>query len=212
MLCIFPSDETLSSFNPLIEKINKEIDVIKMEVDDMGNVLEKLRILPDNADILFIGHGASHCLYGAIEDGEKTIFINSKNVEILKNKNIIALSCRSSEFLYTHRHLFNSYLGFGNIPSDWEEVLAERDLGDINYLATIDKNDLQYYVDKITTISIYGLLNFLVHRSFEKTYLDYRMNFNKYIYELALNKERENFKGLIKLFFETKNDMTFKIS
>jgi hypothetical protein len=173
--------------------------------------LVKIRMLPDNADVLFIGHGTSHCLYSANEDGEKKNFINSKNIEVLKNKNIIAVACRSTEFLYSHQHLLNNYMGFGNIPSDWEEVLAERNLGDNKYLATIDKNDLQYYVDKITTISSYCLLNFFKHRSLKKTYLDYRMNFNKCIYELALKKERVNFKGLIELFFDTKNEMTLKI-
>lgn len=101
-------------------------------------------------------------------------------------------------------------MGFGNIPSDWEEVLAERDLGDNNYLAKIDKNDLQYYVDKITTISSYCLFNYIKHRSIKKAYLDYRMSFNRCIYELVLNKERENYKGLIELFFDTKNDIILK--
>jgi hypothetical protein len=211
MLCIFPSDETLNSFNPLIEQMDKEVDVIKMKDTNMKDVLVKISMLPDNVDVLFIGHGASHCLYGTTENGKKSIFINSKNIEILKNKNIIALACRSSEFLKTHQNLFNNYLGFGNIPSDWEEVLVERNLGDTNYLTTLDKNDLQYYVNKIATISSYCLINFLKHRSFKKTYLDYLMNINRCIYELSLNKERENFKGLIELFFDTKNDITFKI-
>lgn len=77
MLCIFPSDETLNLFNPLIEKMDKEVDVIKMKVADMEDVLVKIRMLPDKADVLFIGHGASHCLYGANKDGEKTIFLNT---------------------------------------------------------------------------------------------------------------------------------------
>ncbi|MCT4645794.1 MAG: hypothetical protein N4A74_12475 [Carboxylicivirga sp.] len=197
----------MQSLNPLIEKLKSKIEIIQLKIDNVEAVINKIKDLPENSDILFVGHGASHCLYGAINEGDKEVFINSANVDIFKNKNIIVLACRSSEFLNDNRGVLKSYLGFGNIPSDWEEVLAERDLGDANYLSTIDEDDLKFYVDKITDISTICLLAYLSHNSISKLFLDYRLHFNRSISSLNIKKERKNYKGLSELFINTKNDI-----
>lgn len=211
MVCIFPNDPSLESLSPLIDMLKQNIEVIQLDIANSIDVINIIKNLPDYSDIIFIGHGATHCIYGGIVDDQKQTFINSDNIEILKNKNIVALACRSSEFLSSQHKVLNNYLGFGNIPSAWNEVMAERDIGDIDYLNSIDEDDLEFYFNEFTQISIICLQNYLTHFSLNKLYLDYLLHINKNIYKLLLNKDRVNYKGLVELFIDTKNEIEYEI-
>lgn len=209
MICIFPEDSTLGFLKPLIDKVSKEIEVIHLKNENIDTVIERLDKLPSEIDILFIGHGASHCLYGAISNNEKTIFINSSNINILSNKNIVTVTCRSSEFLHSNKEILNNYLGFGNIPSDWSEVMTEREYNDVNYLYGIEEEDLEYYILNLIKILTLCIVNFTSHKSVEKLYFELRLYFNKQITKLLKEKNIKKYNELAELFINTKNEINY---
>ncbi len=208
MICIFPEDKTLDFLKPLINKISKKIEVIYLRENNVDTIKERINLLPNESNIIFIGHGASHCLYGAVSNNEKTIFINSSNINILSNKNIVTVACRSSEFLFSNKETVNNLLGFGNIPSDYDEVTIERDYNDVNYLYSIEKEDLEYYILNLTRILTICIVSFISHNSIEQLYFELRLYFNKEISKLLEEKEIKKYNELATLFIETKNEMT----
>jgi len=137
VFCIMPEDNSLSFLNPVFDhlKIHYPIRKILPNKESYTQTINEIQELPPDSIIFFLGHGASHCLYGACDEQfERIPFIDKSNIDALTSKSIFALSCRSSEFLYNNRSNLNSFIGFGNLPTDWGDVFAERDFGDTNYL------------------------------------------------------------------------------
>ncbi len=210
MICVFPEDETLSFLEPIVNDLSKFIDVFKLTTNNKDEIISKIESLAKDSIIIFIGHGASRCLYGAVEKGDKQIFINSSNIGILRDKNICAISCRSSEFLDANKSIVNNYLGFGNIPTEWDEIAAGRDVGDPFYLEGINERELRYYVSCFKKSTHYCLGAFVKHKSIKQLYFDYRLCFNKSIYNLMKNKQRYNHVKLSELIIDTKNEIDAK--
>ena len=55
--------------------------------------INEIQELPPDSIIFFLGHGASHCLYGACDEQfERIPFIDKSNIDALTSKSIFALS------------------------------------------------------------------------------------------------------------------------
>ncbi|NVO09135.1 MAG: hypothetical protein HXX16_04150 [Bacteroidales bacterium] len=212
VLCIFPEDITLLFLEPLRNKLKQNYKVLNVLANDESHVkaIETIKTLPDGSTVIFIGHGASHCFYGACNDNYKrNSFINSSNFEVFRNKNLFALSCRSSEFLEANKSILNNYLSFGNLPTDWDEIVAERDNGDPNYLRNINENEISIFKKKLSSIVLSCLLNPENIYDLITLYLNLKFHFNKEIARLNLEEKSINMRALVNLWYETKIEMNY---
>ncbi len=211
VFCVMPEDSSLAFLIPVFDQLQKHFAARKIlpNMESYLQTINEIRELPSGSIIFFLGHGASHCLYGACnEQFERMPFIDKTNIDVLTGKNVFALSCRSSEFLYNNRLKLNSFIGFGNLPTDWNDVFAERDFGDTNYLRDLDEESINYFRDSLTKI-ILSSLNLDIGKStnFRTWYLYLRLLINKEITSLLLEKSIPNYRGLSNLWFETKHEI-----
>lgn len=212
VLCIFPEDITLLFLEPLRNKLKQNYRVLDVLANDESHIkaIETIKTLPDDSTIIFIGHGASHCLYGACNDNYKrNSFINNSNFEVFRNKNLFALSCRSSEFLNANKSILNKYLGFGNLPTDWDEILAERNFGDPYYLRNINEKEILIYKKQLATIVLSCFLSSEIIYDFNTLYFNLKLYLNKEITRLNLEEKDNSMRALANLWYVTKVEMSY---
>lgn len=211
IFCIMPEDNSLAFLDPVFDhlKIHFPTRKILPTKESHAQTINEIQELPAGSNIFFFGHGASHCLYGACDElFERIPFINKTNIDVLTGKSVFALSCRSSEFLYNNKSKLNSFIGFGNLPTDWDDVFAERDFGDTNYLKDIDEETINYFRDSLAQIILASLkLDFGKLSNFRPWYLYLRLLINKEIANLLLKRNIPNYRALSNLWFETKHEI-----
>lgn len=214
ILCIFPEDPSLSFLSSLRAYLVEyySYHIIEPTEDSYNKTIELITSMEANSLILFFGHGASHCFYGACSDDfPQKQLVNRSNIGILANKNVFALTCRSNDFFNFHKTSINDFFGFGNMPTDWEEIVAERNTGDPYYLKNI--NETEIYVFKTT-------LNNIVLSAFQRTedlldfksiFLMIKLHINKEISKLLTDKNTPNYRELANLLFYMKEDILVSI-
>jgi len=211
VFCIMPEDKSLTFLNPVFDhlKIHYPTRKILPTKESYNQMINEIQELSADAIIFFLGHGASHCLYGACDEQfERIPFIDKTNIDVLTNKSVFALSCRSSEFLCNNKSKLNSFIGFGNLPTDWDEVFAERDFGDTNYLSGLAEGTIDYFRDSLAQIILESIkLNIGKLTSFRTWYLYLRLLINKEISNLLLKRNIPNYRALSNLWFETKQEI-----
>lgn len=141
--------------------------------------LETISSFSENGLVFFMGHGKSNCLYGAKgalyasieneevkhEDPEKYYynenFINTENINVFKNKKVIALSCNSNEQVGREAVIKGAkvFLGFGDLPTSIGELKDKGEKGKTGIsLATIEqalKTDINDIIKKSISIGIH---------------------------------------------------------
>lgn len=212
VLIIKPIDESILFLEPIIEGLVNFYSITiepKEESYELG--IQEIDKMPDSSIIIFLGHGASHCLYGAHDSSfERKPLVNSSNISIFQNKSVFSLSCRSSEFLYKNRDVMKQFIGFGNLPTDWDDIIAERDFGDPNYLANIQEEDIAYYKSTLADIIYQSFIrNKISIGDFEKIFLHIKLMINKEISMILIEKPMSNYRLLADIWYETKQEMRF---
>ena len=201
------STKFLSVFKKNFEEHYFAITSNKQE--EIDKVHSKIKELNDDDIFIFLGHGAS---FGLFAPNSRDIKIFDKNSadEMFKNKNIVLLSCKSSDFiskLSTYKHI----IGFGDIPSSMEEINIERD--SIGTQRNVNENDIKMYNESYTD-SIIEALNLLFNKKITFSELAKYIEFflNKKIIKTLEDKENKNRKEIAKLLFEFRNDIGYKIN
>lgn len=205
IICIYPVDSTTDFLIPLYELLSK-FDNFKgyrlVTADDNIQILKNsLSDIESGSILLFLGHGASHCLYGS----HKERIFTSLDLDLLEKFECIFLSCRSEEFLKQHNE---AYIGFGDMPTDYAEVESERTLNDCDYLKGYDSSDIEYYRQQIVNIFA-DAINFVGIDSLERLYKSIKLFANKEISRILVNKEDPNYRARADLLFEWKDEITY---
>lgn len=139
IICIYPDDSSTRSLNTIPYILKKNFPSIfhcyKIKPNDKSHEDCLKRTNSGSEEfVIFLGHGQSNKLFGAISKNtdvfstEYTVqyknddFINKANIEVFKGKNVFCLSCYSNVNLgkWACEKGANSFIGFGNIPTDWE--------------------------------------------------------------------------------------------
>lgn len=211
IVCIYPVDETTGFLLPIFERLQKESNFIDYrfdtnDINSANKMKDDLLNLEKPSFIVFLGHGASYCLYGTPEGDKKKKLFSIDDLKLFQNHNCFFLSCRSSEFLRTKAQ---SYIGFGDIPTDYSEIMSERDLGDIHYMSEINEAEIELYkrhiVDIILrTIDCCGCNSLLVFYNKIKLYI------NKQIADLLVNKDVSNYRQLADLLYTWKSEIEYR--
>lgn len=212
VLIIKPVDISISFLEPIFNGlVSYNSIIIEPNEESYERGIQHINEMPDSSTIVFLGHGASHCLYGAHDlSFERKPLVNNSNISIFKNKNIFSLSCRSSEFLDRNRSIMKQFIGFGNLPTDWNDIVAERDFGNPYYLSNIQEEDVSYYKKTLVEIihSSLSKSRFKID-DFEKIYLHTKLMLNKEISKILIQKPMPNYRLLADIWYETKREMSF---
>lgn len=207
-LCIYPADETTEFLRPIYEALSALPSFIGIELTtDNKNIEQAIKAInscDENAHILFLGHGASHCLYKI----DRTPFIGSGEFQMFQNKRIFLFACRSADFIKKNSAIIpKEYIGFGNMLTDLSEVIAERDADASAYLG-IDETIISKYKEiLIETISESLKRTIGLAEDYNSLYLRIKLSFNKRIANLLTEKTFSGYRILANLLYETKTEM-----
>lgn len=215
ILCLFPEDDSLLFLSPLrayLEK-NYRCHIIYPNEESYYETIRLISTMHDNTLVLFVGHGASHCFYGGCNKAfPRKQLINSSNINILNNKNVFALSCRSNEFFDLNKANLNNFFGFGNLPTDWNEIITERDIGDPFYLKNINEEEIQKFKSIVNDVILSVFQDTDDYFDFKTLYLGIKLLLNKEISELITTKTIANYRELANLIFYMKQDILYRFN
>lgn len=214
ILCIFPIDETTDSLIPVWDILSSSDNFkglrLNHDDDEYRNALNEIRNSNERTLIVFLGHGSSHCLYGCLnENGQKYEFITQNESDLFIDKNLFALACRSNDFIERLNGIYGPKvsIGFGGLPSEWIDVLSERDDNHKAYPGIVEE-DIEYFRDTFIRIIVKSLSLVLKNEEslFDvKSHL--RLLISKEIAELLTEHKVNNYRALADLFFEVKSDI-----
>ncbi len=137
-------DEILKTFTPSIEEGKVCLIACKASDDSYEEAKEKIRIIPENAKVIFMGHGTPSVLYGGAKESYlRQPLISLKEMHVFSNKTLILMSCYSTQLLESSRALrgFSDSIGFGLLPSDLSETIGKTHLEKLE----LDDSDIANY-------------------------------------------------------------------
>jgi len=219
IICIFPIDKTTDFLLPIYESLSKFDSFSGFRSENNEELFESLNdkiksIKDENNFIVFLGHGASNCLYGATINDKKTKLFDKSNIDLFNNQNIFFLSCRSSDFINNNAEkIMINGIGFGDIITDYSEVVSERDDGDALFLPNINEEMIEEFKTKLVALVIKGFeyLN-LDEYSIKQIYYFLKLLINKEISNILLNRSTKGFRDIADLIYDLKNEMKLIIT
>lgn len=212
LICIYPEDNTTDFLLPIYAQLETMPDFAgyRFDTNDSSktkNLFDALYQLEDDAFVFFLGHGASNKLYGSVgDDGEKQTLFDKTNIECIKKKNVVSIACRSKEF--AHNCILN-HIGFGDITSDYSEVLAERNIGDPDYLEWASEEDMTNFRNEFVG-AIADAVKLSECRSLQSIYRMMKLCFNKRIALLLVNRHIPNNRQVADMLYGINDEMLFK--
>ena len=214
LICIFPKDETTDFLLPIYEQLENLSDFVgyRFDTNDSSktkNLHDELLQIAENDFIIFLGHGASNKLYGSVnENGEKLTLFDKKNSECIKKAVFVGVACRSKDF--ADKHLPN-YIGFGDITSDYSEVLAERNVGEPDSLEWASEEDITNFQNEFVG-AITDAVRLSECANLHLIYKMIKLCFNKRIASLLVNRKLQNFRQIADMLYDVNDEMSFHTS
>lgn len=210
---IFAKDNTTEFLSIFKKKFTEKLYTIEPSENSVKNCLEFIKSIPDDSIIIYLGHGCSSGLYTPeSKDFKRNVFIDSSNVnDLFKNKDIIFLSCRSSEFI-DKVTTSKKIIGFGNILSSIEEVNIEAE-NSTGIYRNLSKQDIDLFNQnycKAIIMSLEKIQNGIYCFKDCSMLIEYYINKN--INKILLDKSVKNRVEIAKLLFEFRNEMIFKVN
>lgn len=205
---VHSSDETTSFLNIFKENFSNNFYTIESNKESVDKAILFISQIPDNAILVFLGHGHSTGLYTPeTKEFQKEIFINSTNGNALfNNKKIILLSCNSNQFI-GRLNSFKSIIGFGNILSSMFEVSLEAE-NLTGIYRKVEQRDIDYFNSSYCS-AIITALKLIKNNSYKFEQIPQIIEFklNQEINKLLLAKKIENRIEIAELFYEFRNEM-----
>ncbi|MBQ8485572.1 MAG: hypothetical protein IJ534_05455 [Bacteroidaceae bacterium] len=207
LICIYPKDKTTDFLLPIYKQLESLSDFVGYRFDTNNssktkNLHEELLQIAENNFIIFLGHGSSNKLYGSVdENGEKLTLFDKKNSECIKKAFFVGVACRSTDF--ADKHLSN-YVGFGDITSDYSEVLAERNIGDPHYLEWASEEDIINFQNEFVG-AIVDALKLSGCSDLCSLYRMVKLSFNKRIASLLINRPLQNSRQIADMLYDINN-------
>jgi len=206
MFVILPYDPSTK----FLKEITKNIQhLISGKVDDCmpenhGNTIDNIISQENSKTILFLGHGYSGGIYGGcyVAGTAQPLLRMNDGVEILKEKKIILLSCRSEEYIATIESAITAGLGFGNIITSKSDLLTQKEKKKFRDITAINifRSAL---LDVFSKSMIEACEN---NYTFLELYLGLKLRINKKICHYSLSAD-ENEKLAGELFFILRKEM-----
>ncbi len=208
IISVDPSTKFLFDIVKSLKSNSIKFELIEVHPNNASykNCLDKIKELPENNTILFLGHGQDNQIYGGelLNGYPKQPLVKRNEMGIFKNQNLFLLACDSASLIKSSFRIAktNKAIGFGPLPTEIEEVENDKKLA--NEGITLDTIEL--FKQAINETVILSLLEFFKDESkdfiFLKDYLN--LHLNKRINKAILEEDNRN---LADLLFNMKNDM-----
>jgi len=206
---IYPKDKTTAFLEPIYLDVLKtlgqeSITLISFDENSYEDIFNIVKDLPDNAFIMFLGHGRNDKLYGVFDDSHDP-FVESNKMWVFDRKNLFALACKSTHLLTRcfHRTSISQSIGFGNLPTSVEEV---EDIKKFQHVKISDE-DIDKFKDIIVeTVSLSIIKFYKEQLCFSGIYKHLRLLLNKKMNDAVLVDKNRN---LAELIFQMLADMSY---
>ncbi|AYA03194.1 hypothetical protein BEN74_10365 [Acinetobacter sp. WCHAc010034] len=202
---IYPDDPTIYFMNPIIKKLKSYIEngslvLISCEADlnSYKDSVSKIRKIPENSKVIFIGHSTTSILYGGQStDFQKRPLLELSQMSIFKNIELFLISCFSEKLLKSSRSQrnYSKCLGFGLLPSELQEVVAHSSMRKL----ALDQDDINIFKFHLADIFC-SVLNYMIsnNTSLDEAYNYFKIITHKKTNELILVDKNEK---VAELFF-----------
>lgn len=187
VLYISPKDNSLKFTNRIYKNISQvksvTIDFLEIGFSDKSHeqALDVISKYSKDDLIIFAGHGGSNYLQGSIDRDndsyKKERFIDKSNIQVLKEKKVISISCNSSDKLgqLAKENGVISFMGFGDLPTD-NEIIEEvnKTLPEINAIfkgelvGILSKSLSLALLNKHTFVELESSIRFFTNKSMLK--------------------------------------------
>lgn len=214
-MLVYPKDETtdfLKGIPDFLFNLHGEESFIYQRlgfsVKEHRECIEAIERLSHNSLVVFLGHGRSDALLGAM-DYERFDFVTQDKLHIFQQKKVFFLSCRSSELLQDQGI---EGIGFGHLLSSPSE------LNDINLQSTYrylyayhgvpDSSSITTFNDYLVRIVCSSLNDYIVQDlTLEGLYLNLKLRLNKAIADLIQNNSPVSVQNTVNLLLKAKMEM-----
>lgn len=144
---MFPMDDSTNFLEPVRIVLEKKLDATIIRGDTTKEehrkeIMAQLCELTEQDVFVFMGHGASYCLYGSPQGGELQPLFGKDALSLPNRSRCLLVSCRSDDF--KNSQLMANAIGFGEIPATWEEMCNLRDLDRSRYWGVDEETVLEY--------------------------------------------------------------------
>jgi len=212
---IHPKDVTTDFledvYNYLLQKYSNRILIKRLKTrDDHHEIFGTLQGMSNDFLYLFLGHGTSTALSGAItKDFEYPIYISENQLQVFEGKNIVLLSCRSNQFLkaYFKQCNIKSAIGFPNMITDKAET-EYPEPNSIEEVVTVD--DITAFRAIIVNCLKYSLEDYIVGNfSPSKLFDNIRLRIHRKLINFYREQTNKGCQPLGLMLSELSNDITF---
>lgn len=218
ILIVYPQDETTSFLQAipdfLFEKHGEDRFIyhrLAPRILHHKECITLIEELPSSSIIIFLGHGRSDALLGALGD-ERISFIDSDNLQVFKGKMVFFLSCRSNELLFEQGI---EGIGFGHLLTSSNELDDPINLqkywylkDDMGFPDSMAINEFKISLTKICKESLHELIQKKLN--INELHVNLKIRFNHEIANLLLHTQQPLLvKNQVNLLVDAKNYMQF---
>lgn len=219
VIIIHPQDKSTDFLKEVVKAFKEKGDTVLIEPDTKysADVLSKQlnKVYQEGDILLYLGHGRTDGLYGVPnEKGEKSILLTRDQAKmIFQKRNVVLFACDSNALLKRIGVDVIKFVGFGNMPTDWDEIHAQRDIGDHKYLSKITNQSLEKFKSILVAMIISTRACLFDGLNFSRAmYLTLRMELNKAMLQVASDKsiDMDERIELFKIIQTAKSEITYK--
>lgn len=196
---IDPSTEFLRAIPEALKSISIEFEPIEIHpnFESYRSSFDRIAGLPDNSTILFLGHGSAGCLYGGENPNfKKKSFVKIEQMEVFRNKKLLAVACDSSDLLKRSlRCGIRRAIGFKQLPTEMREIEDSKLLNK----TVVGQSDLEQYRNALIELISEALIFYSSEsgEDFCTTYDYLRLLINKRINNAILEENNPAFADIL---------------
>ena len=208
IVCVFPVDDSTTFLEPIRIVLEKKLDATIIRGDTTreehrNEISNRLHELTEQDVFVFMGHGASYCLYGSPQGGELQPLFGKGAVSLPKRVGSLLISCRSGDFIRSEQLV--NVIGFGEIPATWEEIRRLRD-EDRGCYSGVDENMIPEYRNSLVQALCGALRLWNPSSPLRQLYQNIRLCITGQIVRLHLDQilAQEQKQGLFEMLYDLK--------
>ena len=205
---MFPVDDSTNFLEPIRMILEKELDATIIRGDTTreahrNEISNGLHELTEQDIFVFMGHGASYCLYGSPQGGELQPLFGKGALSLPNRSRSLLISCRSNDFIESLQ-LVNA-IGFGEIPATWEEMRKLRE-EDCSCYAGVDEGTIPEYQNSLVQVLCGALRLWNPSSPLRQLYQNIRLCITGQIVRLHLDQTlaQEQKQGLFEMLYDLK--------
>lgn len=213
LVCVFPVDDSTNFLESVRMVLEEKLGATIIRGDTTreehrNEISNRLHELTEQDVFVFMGHGASYCLYGSPQGGELQPLFGEGALSLPNRSSSLLISCRSNDFTESLQ-LINA-IGFGEIPATWEEMRKLRE-EDCSCYAGVDEGTIPAYQNSLVQALCGALRLWNPSSPLRQLYQNIRLCITGQIVRLHLDQTlaQEQRQGLVKMLYHLKREVGF---